>query len=357
MEHPFLKNIRLLIIYSAIWLLISAIHIAVLLYFYHIEIVPAVIDGLLFNLMFAVLGIPVWYVVRFVRPARASVFNAMINHVTAAAIILAIWIGVSTTILHDIFNSDTNYQEFLNRSIAWRVISGFFFYSILVLIYFMIIYYNDLQERIIREARLNEILRTAELDLLKSQINPHFLFNSLNSVSSLTITNPEKAQDMIIKLSDFLRYSISHKDTAFSEFGSEISNSKRYLEIEQVRFGSRLSPVFDISPECSGAMIPAMLLQPLYENAVKHGVYESTEAIMIHTSCSMETDNLLIIITNNYEQIASSRKGAGIGLKNISERLRLIYKEDQLLTIENSGSVFTVKLKIPQGKQFENLRI
>jgi LytS/YehU family sensor histidine kinase len=227
-------------------------------------------------------------------------------------------------------------------------VSGLFYYSIFALIYYIIIYYNDLQDRASHEARLNEMIRTAELDLLKSQINPHFLFNSLNSISSLTITSPEKAQSMIIKLSDFLRYSITPSNSAFSTLKMELENINHYLDIEQVRFENKLIYENQIEEDCFDKKLPAMILQPLYENAVKHGVYESTEPIKILTVCKMEGNSLTIKITNNIDATARNRKGAGIGLKNIKDRLNLIYGSGQFLKTQKTENIFIAEIIIPQ---------
>ena len=350
MEHPFLKNTKILLFYTAIWILICGIHFAVLHYFYIVEALPAIVDSFLFNLLYWILGISIWYVVKYLKPSKLTPFNMAINHVTAITILLLIIISLGMALLNLFFSHNLIYCYFLNKSIAWRTISGIFYYSILALIYYIIIYYNDLQERASHESRLNEMVRTAELDLLKSQINPHFLFNSLNSISSLTITSPEKAQIMIIKLSDFLRYSITPSNSVFSTLKMELENINHYLDIEQVRFESKLIYENQIDDECLDKKLPAMILQPLYENAVKHGVYESTEPIKILTIVKMEGNSLSIKITNNIDTTARNRKGAGIGLKNIIDRLNLIYGSGQLLKTKKEDNVFIAEILFPQNQ-------
>ena len=106
-------------------------------------------------------------------------------------------------------------MEFLNRSLAWRAMLGGLIYLVLVLIYYLVSISQKLQERTQQEERLKSLVREAELNMLKSQINPHFLFNSLNSIASLTMSNPDEARDMIIRLSDFLRYSLKHRENEY----------------------------------------------------------------------------------------------------------------------------------------------
>jgi sensor histidine kinase YesM len=348
MEHPFLKNTKILFIYTAIWVLICIIHFAILNYFYAVKALPAFIDSILFNFLFWILGVSVWYIVKYLKPSKLTPFNMAINHITAITILLLVIISLGISVLNISFSHDYVYCAFLNKSIAWRTVSGLFYYSILALIYYIIIYYNDLQERTSHEANLKEMIKTAELDLLKSQINPHFLFNSLNSISSLTITSPEKAQTMIIKLSDFLRYSITPSSSVFSTLKMELENINHYLDIEQVRFENKLIYENKIDEDCLNKKLPAMILQPLYENALKHGVYESTEPIKILTICKMEGNSLSIKISNNVDAMARNRKGAGIGLKNIIDRMKLIYGSGQLLKTNKTANVFTAEMIIPQ---------
>jgi sensor histidine kinase YesM len=348
MDHPFFTNSKLLVIYIITWIVITAVHVFSLQYFWEINFSQAITDGIVYNFLFALLGIPVWYIVIYSKPGKYAFTNQLINHISSASIILIIWISCCNAILKAIFD-DVVYRTFLENSISWRIISGLFFYSILVLIYYIIIYYNDQQERIIREAKLNDIVKQAELDNLRSQINPHFLFNSLNSISSLTITNPEKAHEMIIKLSDFLRYSISQPGNALSSLKAEIENIHRYLDIEKTRFGTKLISEIAVENECFEMKIPAMMLQPLFENAVKHGVYESVEPITIKTECTKKDEYLSIIISNNFDPAPKHRKGEGIGLKNISERLKILYRRETLIKTKSENNIFEIELLIPQA--------
>ena len=261
-----------------------------------------------------------------------------------------VWYGSSYTLLGYLFRGIKAYTDFLLVSIPYRIFIGVLFYALLGMAYYLFIYYKNLQEKIVLEARLSELLKESELNTLKSQINPHFLFNSLNSISSLTITNPEKAREMVIKLSDFLRYSVSINYTNFTTFEKEIANVKRYLEIEKVRFGDKLNFEFNLDGPCREQEIPVMLLQPIFENAIKHGVYESTEQVKIVMDCEYKSGYLEISIINDFDPEARPRKGAGMGLKNIKERLRLLYKTDKLIKTAVEGNKFHVVLSLPNIK-------
>lgn len=345
-NHPVLRSFKSFTIYVLIWILVIGIHFAILYSFYQHDILTAVTDSLVFNLLFALVGLSVWFTVALTKPEKSSLFNLIVNHLSSLTLIILLWIA-SGTFISKLIILDESYHEFLLDSTPWRIISAIFLYSILVLVYYLILYYRDLQEKYQNELRLKEAVIEGELNLLKSQINPHFLFNSLNSINSLTISDNEKAREMIVKLSDFLRYTISKEDIRFSELGKELENIRRYLEIEKVRFGKKLKFRFEIRDDCSKTKIPVMILQPLFENAVKHGVYESTEPINIRTECELQDDYLFIKITNNFDADSIAKKGSGIGLKNIADRLKLIYKHDQLIKTTKSNNEFIVRLFIP----------
>jgi sensor histidine kinase YesM len=137
----------------------------------------------------------------------------------------------------------------------------------------------------------------------------------------------------------------------FSTLGKELEHIRKYLDIEKVRFGTKLQYSFNIVEECIDCEIPVMILQPLYENAVKHGVYESTGEVTVQTTTRSANGYLEILIINDFEPGAPSRKGTGIGLANIRERMKLIYQEEQLLKTQVKGNKFEVLLVLPQRKK------
>ncbi|MBC34849.1 MAG: hypothetical protein CL663_02220 [Bacteroidetes bacterium] len=349
MIHPIFGNRKASLIYSFGWILVASVHFVIMIWAEDLTPWQAGVDSLVFNLLFATIGIVLWYTVQFSDPTKSNTFNLILNHITLIVLVNLIWIAFGNFVAKSI-NANEFYTKFVTEFVPSRILTGVFLYFIIVLVYYLIMYYNDIQAKLSKEGRLLEMLKEGELNVLKSQINPHFLFNSLNSISSLTITNAEKAQEMIIKLSDFLRYTVSKDMGHFSSFTAELQNIQRYLEIEKIRFGNKMLFEFDLDDDCMDVKMPSMILQPLFENAVKHGVYESTEPIVINTSCRSENNLMLIVIKNNYEQDSIGRKGEGIGLKNIQERLRLVYKHDNLIKVAKTESEFEVTLYIPIDK-------
>jgi sensor histidine kinase YesM len=332
-----------------VWIVIFAIHTFIINFFYEIDSKMSIADSAVFNFIFALVGYNLWYVIRFNLRETPRVFDLVVNHLIVAAIIIALWLTSSYFLLQSLFETNEPYIRFLKDSIPWRVITGIFYYLFFILFYYVILYYEDLQEKLKVESELQNLVKEAELNALKSQINPHFLFNSLNSISSLTMTAPEKAQEMVIQLSDFLRYTLSHDKNETASLEQEFNNLERYLAIEKIRFGKRLNFISNIEEGCLLVEIPNMILQPLLENAIKHGVYNSTEEVLVELNCKTENGYIVLEICNDYDPEAVKKKGQGIGLVNIRKRLQLIYQRQDLLEIKADKMVFTATLRIPRN--------
>ncbi|MDP1624051.1 MAG: histidine kinase [Bacteroidales bacterium] len=353
MQHPVFLNRRTVSIYFGLWALIMGGHFSIFYFIYYFPIEVSVADSLVYNTLFSGVGISMWYIVRYSIPEQKNIWNVVFNHLAYLTLTLVVWNGLAYTILGTVFKANKVYMDLLTVSLPNKVITGLIFYVVIALIYYLFIYYMNLQEKVKIESRLRMVLKETELNMLKSQINPHFLFNSLNSISSLTITDPEKAREMVIKLSDFLRYSVSNNTSSFTTLENEMANIRRYLEIEKIRFGDKLVFSFNLQGSCRNHQIPVMILQPLFENAIKHGVYESIEQVSIEMDCEYKEGYLEILIINDFDPHAHPRKGTGIGLNNIRERLRLLYKNDKLLRTVIDGTRFSVYLSLPNTENRE----
>jgi sensor histidine kinase YesM len=349
MNHPVLFNRKNFIYTIIIWGALIASHTFVLAAFYNQKLHYALVDGMVFNLFFGILSLGIWYPVSFINLKQTSNSDIFLNHLGTGAISIVIWYVASSSALSYLFRNSEEYLEFLNASAPWRFAMGLFYYLITIFIYYLYISFRNMEEKIAQEAELKGLIRETELNLLKSQINPHFLFNSLNSMSSLTMTNPEKAQEMIIKLSDFLRYSIGQKEKQLVSLQDELHNINLYLDIEKTRFGDKLNFSIEVPESCRTKQLPNMILQPLIENAIKHGVYESTEPITIWVACEEEGNSMKITIKNDFDPESRSKKGTGMGLKNIQNRMKIIYQADYLMKVSRSDKIFTVSVSFPQN--------
>jgi sensor histidine kinase YesM len=349
MYSPIFDNKKNSLIYGLVWLVIAIIQANFLFLVSDVEAVAAILDAAVFSLTFYVLSRAIWSVVRVAKFDRINYFNSIVTHLAAALLIITIWYNLSYQLLNFIslaINLEA-YFLFLDASKYLRIFLGLFFYLLTILNFYIVIMAEERKETDLREVRLLNNVKQAELEMLKSQLNPHFIFNSLNSISALTIIEPKNAQRMIVLLSEFLRYSL-RSTNELVPFKEELQATQKYLAIEKVRFEDKLAVDQSIETGLDEFLLPSLILQPIVENAIKYGVHESlTESVLKLEACR-ENQLLRITISNDFDPNSSLRKGEGVGLKNVRERLKTIYELEDLLQIDKSGGVFKVILKIPR---------
>jgi hypothetical protein len=346
MKHPVLANRNRLLIWWLAWLFFGAGQSLLLYFAYGSHPWLSIADSLIALLTYSGTALALWYPLRYFNATHKNIIAHIANLSAMGIITVFLWIMITRNVTGLIINAD-NYTEFWNNTFIYRVGTGVFIYAMIILTYYLFISLANLSEKNAREARLEALVKETELKMLRSQINPHFLFNSLNSISSLTVTDPEKARTMVIKLSDFMRYGLSAKNEQTVPLAGELDNLRLYLDIEKVRFGNRLSIEEKIDNDCLQVNVPVMLLQPLYENAVKHGVFGSTGPVRINTSASITNGYLKITISNSYEEAVDERKGTGTGLINVSRRLELYYGSLATIRTSAENGMFTVSIFIP----------
>ncbi len=223
-------------------------------------------------------------------------------------------------------------------------------YLVVAVLGYVVAYYTEVRGQELHASQLETNLVRAELQVLKMQLQPHFLFNTLHSISSLVFTNPRAAQQMICSLGDLLRLSLVQEDLPETTLRRELEFLKLYLDIEKVRFQDRLVTRIDVAEEVVDAKVPYLLLQPLVENAIKHGVSRRPGSGTVEISAFRDSDQLCIRVTNDrgtcYAVPEADRMG--IGLDNTRSRLRILYGSDARLSIrELTGERFQVEVWVP----------
>jgi two-component system LytT family sensor kinase len=184
---------------------------------------------------------------------------------------------------------------------------------------------------------------------LRQQLQPHFLFNSLNSITALVGTKPEEARRMVQQLSDFLRGTLKKDDSQLVLLEDELHHLQLYLDIEKVRFGHRLQTKITHDEISLQKKLPSLLLQPVVENAIKFGLYDTTGETCISIGAKSVDDMLVLEIRNPFDPItSSSRQGTGFGLTSVQRRLYLLFSRNDLLTTAQHENIFTTTIKIPQ---------
>lgn len=345
MKHPLTNNYRLLLFYALFWVVIAVINIVLQVIWYNVPLTDSLLDTGTNYVLYPLMGSSIWYSIRYNSLEEVSVFRLFLFHFIAASILCGIWVYISYAIYQPFITEE---NHFLRDGLPSKIFAGYIMYTIYLVFFYAVNYYQSLKEKIKKEGEYKALIREAELQALKSQINPHFLFNSLNSISALTVSDPVKAQEMVINLSSFMRYSLMHNEKEMVSFSRELENIKLYLSIEKIRFGKKLNAEFEIDAQCLDAEIPNMILQPLFENAIKYGVYETTEQVTIKTICKCEGNVLKIIIVNDFDASTLKRKGEGIGLRNIRKRMEIIYNQPDLMKITDHKTSYEVQLIIPQ---------
>ncbi|HEX8584019.1 MAG TPA: histidine kinase [Allosphingosinicella sp.] len=220
-------------------------------------------------------------------------------------------------------------------------------------LYYSINYYLILEEQSDRLLRLEHQASSAQLAMLRYQLNPHFLFNTLNSISTLVLLKQtERANAMLSRLSSFLRYTLVNEPMGTVTMAQEVETLKLYLEIEKMRFEDRLRPRFDIDPDVSLARLPSLLLQPLVENAIKYAVTPQEEGADIEVSARRVGERVLIRVKDSgpgaEDHWVKAQESTGVGLANIRDRLAQAYGPDQKIdTDSNRNGGFSVTIEIP----------
>ena len=198
-----------------------------------------------------------------------------------------------------------------------------------------------------RAAQARTFAREAELQALRIQLNPHFLFNSLHSISALAMIDGLRARDMCIKLAAFLRASLGLGSRDRIPLRDEIALARSYLEVEQVRFGERLRVEAEIEPACEDCTVPALLLQPLVENAVKHGIANLVDGGAIRLAAARRGDNVALTLENQFDPESPPRRNLGLGLTHVRRRLEICYGADALFDAGADGETYRVALRFP----------
>lgn len=278
--------------------------------------------------------------------------GSYISHYTTRFVFIsAIIAGVicSEKIILTEFYYGSDFAVMFNKTILIRIVVAFLQISFFSIILWFLYFIKKQTESNELKFDAENTLRQAELIKLRQQLQPHFLFNSLNSINALVVSEPQQARKMIQNLSDFLRGTLKKDENKNVLFSEEINLLKLYLEIEKVRFGHRLTVNFNVDENTLNFKLPALILQPVVENAIKFGLYNVLDNVEISVNAQIKNNLLAIAITNPYDESTSqSRKGEGFGLSLIQKRLQLIYHRTDLLVIEKNNSIFTTIILIPQ---------
>lgn len=343
-----LREKKFLSAYIIFWVVMLVDH-ACVLHWFGLEWPAALMDSGISNLLLLLLSLLVINILRFYLPRGEQHVN-----IFALCLLLSlVWIFTSRWLLQlTIGCCYEGYTFILQHSMPIRFSIGFLILGCITLVSILWFSQKEQKEKDERKTDAEKLAKEAELFKLRQQLQPHFLFNSLNSINALIGSRPEEARKMVQQLSDFLRGTIKKEETQWVTLREELQYLQLYLDIEKVRFGNRLSTEIKTEENVIEMKLPALLLQPIVENAIKFGLYDTTGDTVICLSAGREENNLVIRVQNPFDPETSSphQKGTGFGLKSIQRRLYLLFARTDLLHTETNDTIFTTIVKIPQGK-------
>jgi signal transduction histidine kinase len=333
---------QLFIVYLAWWCIWMVLQTLVLTNTGFLDLDLAIKDAGITTVVLGLAGYVVISSMRFYHPREIKRLVWSIG-LAIACVFLIRWMALQ------IIGDTDGYANFLEKTMVVRGLFSWLMISIITIVSWIWFYVREQKETEDRKLSMEKLAREAELASLRQQLQPHFLFNSLNSISALVGTKPDKARQMIQELSDFLRGTIRKDDQQLVALEEEIKHLNLYLEIEKVRFGHRLRTEISIQDDTRKMQLPLLLLQPLVENAIKFGLYDTIGEITISLNATTGDGSLLISIENPFDPETSQvRPGTGFGLSSVQRRLYLLYGRSDLLFTSHNESIFTTQLKIPQ---------
>ncbi len=341
---PILSDKRLRIFFAAWWLLCIALQFFILKQT-NIDNTHAISDSLVSIILLAAGSFFISNSMKYYLPRKEKYWYILIISIT----VTFFWFLADRGVLWMILKDGDPYLKFIRTTALIRFGAGFLLLSSMSMFSLMWYGQQEYKELANRKTETEQLSREAELFKLRRQFQPHFLFNSLNSISALIGSNPEKARHMIYQLSDFLRGTLKKDEQQWIALEEEIQYLQLYLEIEKVRFGHRLQTEIVVSEEALQFKLPALILQPVVENAIKFGLYDTTEDVLIKLQADIKNGSLTISVQNPFDpETAHPSKGTGFGLRSIKRRLFLLFARNDLLKTTVEDSHFITNIIIPQ---------
>ena len=346
--HPILEDRRRLALYLLAWLLVGMLLTVGLRSDAGWTTSAAFLLPLCF--IFAFIGLSTWYLCRaFPIGARSSWSMLIVVQMTAAAAASAIWtaLGYVWAGALDALVDELGARTFYAQQRPLLFVVGALLYWLAAASHYLLMAFQASREAETRAFEQTLLAREAELRALRAQIDPHFIFNSLHSISALTTTDAAAARKMCLLLADFLRDTLRLGSSSRIAFADEWSLAERFLAIEQVRLGSRLHVAGESDPHAAGCPVPPLLLQPLVENAVIHGVAQLVEGGTIQMTAHRDGSTLTVTVENPCDPDRLRTRGVGLGLELLRKRLTTEFGPYDAVRAEERSGRFRVEVRIP----------
>ncbi len=337
--HPLLAGKGRIVLYLLAWLPLGGLLGYLLWVTGNLSLLEAGALALPLALFYAFVCLAPWYMCRVLPLGPSQVPKVLGNHAAAGVVAGLLWIVLAKVLALGLSHYYPRLNERFTPQLPLVFGIGALLYLLAVALHYVILSVESSKEAETREQEARTLAREAEIKALKAQINPHFLFNSLNSISALATVDGVRAREMCIKLSDFLRSTLKLGEKESISFGEELALAKAYLDVEQVRFGARLRTEFDTDAGCDNYVVPPLFLQPLVENAVKHGIAGLVDGGTIRIEARCQDGWLRVKVGNEFDPESPATRQSGLGLQNVRNRLRALYDNHARIdtTVETSA--------------------
>jgi len=347
--HPLLRDPRRLALYLATWSVIGLLLAGLLALLRHVAYSRAALVMVPPTVVYGLICLSAWWLCRSTPIDRSSFLDILWAFVRGSLQASAVWIGIGTPWLVWVVSIDvidaTRTDMVLGLAAVFLI--GLPLYAASMAVHYLVLAFESAREAERRVLESQVSTREAQLRALRAQLNPHFLFNSLNSINALVGSDPEGARRMCESLGDFLRRTLALGAREAVTLEEELSLVDRYFAIERVRFGERLQVDRQIEADAARCLVPPLLLQPLVENAVKHGIAERLEGGTIHIGAAVKEGALKLTVENEVDDDSVSKPGQGVGLENVRRRLDVVSARDARLDTSRENGMFRDTLTLP----------
>ena len=336
--HPVFQSAKRVLAYVLSWLAGSLMLAGLLRLQGPLNWVMALQLAVPLSIIYALICLTPWYTCRSLPLASTSPGKIVAHHLGAAVLATAVWMGAGRVVAA-VFDFD----DLLRPTAPLVIAVGICEYGIAVAVHYVLLALEASRDSAIQA-------RDSELRALKAQINPHFLFNSLNSIAALTASDPARAREMCIGLSGFLRNTLGMGERESISWKEEVQLARMYLEVEQIRFGRRLKVEMNLDEACSDCQVPPLLFQPLIENAIKHGIATLVDGGTIRVESRMKDNALVATVENHFDPDSPRSRPSGLGLRNVRSRLETRFGSAAWLSTGAEQGLYRASLSVPCRK-------
>lgn len=349
--HPILGRLRNLALYLLAWIPIAAMLMYALVGSEGLTWQEAVALSVPLCLVYAFVCLAAWYPCQATPVEKSGFTRLVLTHLTTAALLSILWaalakeLGIGLARYAGFAGLDRRLETLRYFSLLWA--TGVLLYILSVAFHYVLMSEQAAREAQERALEARILARDAELKALRAQVDPHFMFNCLHSISALTGSDAGKAREMCILLADFLRATLRLGGKETITLQEELDLVRGYLAVEKVRFGARVTLEEDVDKDTMGFLLPPLLLQPLVENAIRHGIANLPEGGVIRLTAELSDDAVAILVENSFDPDTPSRLKTGLGLDNIKKRLAARYGRDASIVVGANEGRFSVRLRLP----------